>query len=195
MVRPERLLGAYGPSSSASLRTAAAPCAAASNPAQTPGCRTRFFVCREFELQRGSVGADEGFSGKESGGAPGEIASGPMPLVLRFAPDRRRALRGSVQPGADAGLSNRFRCLSGVRITSRIHGADEVLGHGNLVRPDGFELPTTWFEVTFALLLRAPPDYAGVRRFNGLFVGFLFLAQIIEGRYDRSRSLPGHSTD
>jgi hypothetical protein len=28
------------------------------------------------------------------------------PLVLRFAPDRRRALRGSVQPGADAGLSN-----------------------------------------------------------------------------------------
>jgi len=28
------------------------------------------------------------------------------PLVLRFAPDRRRAVRGSVQPGADAGLSN-----------------------------------------------------------------------------------------
>ena len=33
--------GACGPSSSATLRTAAAPCAAASNPAQAPGCRTR----------------------------------------------------------------------------------------------------------------------------------------------------------
>jgi hypothetical protein len=32
------------------------------------------------------------------------------PLVLRFAPDRRRALRGSVQPGS-AGLSN-SSCLS-----------------------------------------------------------------------------------
>src|SRR5258706_16321650 len=40
------------------------------------------------------------------------------PLVLRFAPDRRRAARGSVQPGAGAGLSNSACCLPGVRITA-----------------------------------------------------------------------------
>jgi len=37
------------------------------------------------------------------------------PLVLRFAPDRRRALRGSVQPGAAPGCRTGLVCLSAVR--------------------------------------------------------------------------------
>jgi hypothetical protein len=41
------------------------------------------------------------------------------PLVLRFAPDRRRALRGSVQPGAGAGL---------IRSASRFVTASKTTG-------------------------------------------------------------------
>ena len=55
------------------------------------------------------------------------------PLVLRCAPDRRRATRGSVQPGADAGLSNSACCLPGVRITtSNGRAPKRVLRHGKL---------------------------------------------------------------
>ena len=49
---------------------------------------------------------------------PERLLRGLRPLVLRFAPDSRRALRGSVQSGADAGLSNSACCLPGVRITT-----------------------------------------------------------------------------
>ena len=34
--------------------------------------------------------------------------------------------------------------------------------------------------------LLSSPDYAGVRSFNGLFIGFFFLAYTVCGRYDRA---------
>jgi hypothetical protein len=72
------------------------------------------------------------------------------PLVLRCAPDCRRALRGSVQLGR-----RRSSCRTGLVVCRRF----ELLGSAGrhelpenffvtLVRPDGFEPPTTWFEVT-----------------------------------------------
>ena len=71
---------------------------------------------RGFELPRRSVGADEGFSGKVSIGAPGEIASGPaaprpplrsgpLPRLAQQRPTRRR--RRVVELGFfSAGSSN-----------------------------------------------------------------------------------------
>jgi len=70
------------------------------------------------------------------------------PLVLRCASDRRRAARDSVQPGANAGLSNRlFVCRRFELLGSA--GRHELPENFfvTLVRPDGFEPPTTWFEV------------------------------------------------
>ena len=48
-----------------------------------------------------------------------------------------------------------------------------------MVRPERFELPASWFVRYNRILLLSAPDYAGVRRFNGLFIGFSFLARIL----------------
>src|SRR5271165_3698613 len=77
MVRPERLLAA------APLVLRFAPdrrrCAAASNLACGQVVELCSFVCREFESRLRAAGDGEGFSGKESYGAPGEI-------TRRYAP-------------------------------------------------------------------------------------------------------------
>ena len=87
-------------SSCASLRTAAAARQRSTRP-RGRVVELVLLVCREFELERRAGGGDEGFLGKESGGAPGEIASGPAaprpplrsgppPRLARQRPTRRR---------------------------------------------------------------------------------------------------------
>ena len=60
-----------------------------------PSCRTQLVVCWEFELCRRVVRTDEGFSGKKSNGAPGEIRT-PGLLVRSQAlyPTELRARKG-----------------------------------------------------------------------------------------------------
>ncbi len=77
------------------------------------------------------------------------------PLVLRCAPDCRRALRGSVQLGRRPSS-----CRTGLVVCRRF----ELLGSAGrhelpenffvtLVRPDGFEPPTPWFEARYSIQL------------------------------------------
>src|ERR1019366_917172 len=69
------------------------------------------------------------------------------PLVLRFATDRRCAARGSVQPGADAGLSN-SACLSAGSSNYYVERSKPRKGSQTpkiMVRPERFELPASWF--------------------------------------------------
>ena len=61
------------------------------------------------------------------------------------------ALRGSVQPGADAGLSNSACCLPGVRIAAdKLFCPAGISQTKNMmVRPERFELPASWFVARF----------------------------------------------
>ena len=101
--------------SSAALRIAAAPCAAAIQLVRRrPGCRTRLVVRREFELKRRTVGGNRRFSIRKSVARPERLLRGLRPLVLRFAADRRRKAAASQSPAAIG--RTRLVCLSGVRM-------------------------------------------------------------------------------
>ena len=65
MVRPERLFALRAHPSGVALRAINLACGQV--------VELGLFVCREFESQRRAGSGDEGFSGKESDGAPGEI--------------------------------------------------------------------------------------------------------------------------
>ena|SRR5216683_337567 len=77
---------------------------------------------------------------------PDGLLRGLRPLVLRFAPDRRRCAAASNL--AEAGQVVEPACrLSGVRINTPVSLTDRRFSRKKTVaRPERFELPTTWFE-------------------------------------------------
>ena len=124
--------GACGPSSSATLRTAAAPCAAASNPAQAPGCRTRLVGlpgvrittpirrCRRRVLGQGK----QWCARRDCFGACGPSSS----ATLRTA---AAPCAAASNPAQAPGCRTRLVGLPGVRITTPIRRCRRrVLGQG-----------------------------------------------------------------
>ena len=84
---------------------------------------------------------------------PGEIASGPTAPrpALRSGPP---PLRGSVQPGADVGLSN-SSCRSAGSSNYNTDPSVPTMGsraRKAVVRPERFELPASWFVVAKMIL-------------------------------------------
>jgi hypothetical protein len=76
------------------------------------------------------------------------------PLVLRFAPDRRRYAAASNLAEAGQVVEPAF-CLSAVRITAKKYADPTIVFRYPkiLVRPDGFEPPTTAFEAQCSIQL------------------------------------------
>jgi hypothetical protein len=86
--------GAFGPSASLTLGS---PCGRSTWPAAK--LSNRLVVCREFELKTSSSSWPlSGTQFRKSVARPERLFAA-APRILRYAPDRRRALRGSVQLG------------------------------------------------------------------------------------------------